>query len=119
MAEDMKRAMSEWIGLKQNLSEARKDLSTLNKREKELRKYIQGFMVKNEVDAVKVDEAKVSVKTSKKTSPLNKDNLKTGLLVFFEQDETRAAACYETVIENLPKTETKTISLTGLKKVAQ
>lgn len=116
MADEVKRAMSEWIGLKQNLSEARKDLSTLNKREKELRKYIQGFMVKNEVDAVKVDEAKVSVKTTKKTAPLTKDNLKSGLLVFFDNDETRSAACYETVIENLPKTESKTISLTGLKK---
>jgi CO dehydrogenase/acetyl-CoA synthase beta subunit len=116
MAEDMKRAMAEWIDLKRNLTEARKDLSTLNKREKELRTYIQGFMIKNEVDTVKVDAAKVSVKTTNKTSPLTKETLKNGLLVFFEQDETRADACFETIMENLPKKESKSISITGLKK---
>jgi hypothetical protein len=116
MAEDMKRAMGEWIELKKNLSEARKDLSTLNKREKELRKFIQGFMVKNDVDAVKIDDARVSVKSTKRTAPLTKENLKAGLLVFFENDETRADACFLTIIENLPKTESKTINLSGLKK---
>jgi seryl-tRNA synthetase len=116
MAEDMKRAMGEWIELKKNLTEARKDLSTLNKREKELRKYIQSFMVQNEVDTVKYDAAKVSVKTTKKTAPLTKENLKKGLLVFFEDDETRADACFEAIMDNLPKTESKSITVSGLKK---
>jgi len=110
---DVKNAMSEWIELKKNLTEARKDLSTLNKREKELRKYIQSFMVEKEIDAVKVnDNNKVSVKTSKKTGSLTKDTLKMGLLKFFENDEVRTEACFNCVLDNLPKKETKTLTLT-------
>ena len=112
MADDVKTAMSEWIDLKKNLAEARKDLSTLNKREKELRKYIQGFMVEKEIDAVKVNEEKVSIKTSKKSGSLTKDSLRVGLLKFFENDVVRTDACYTTVMEALPKKESKTLSLT-------
>lgn len=113
---EVKNAMSEWIELKKNLTEARKDLSTLNKREKELRKYIQTFMVEKEIDAVKVnDNNKVSVKTSRKTGSLTKDTLKAGLLVFFEDDSVRSEACYNCVLENLPKKETRTLTLTAAK----
>ena len=114
---DVKNAMAEWIELKKNLTEARKDLSTLNKREKELRKYIQSFMVEKEIDAVKVnDNNKVSVKTSKKTGSLTKDTLKMGLLKFFENDTVRTEACFNCVLDNLPKKETKTLTLTTPKK---
>ena len=110
---DVKNAMAEWIELKKNLTEARKDLSTLNKREKELRKYIQSFMVEKEIDAVKVnDNNKVSVKTSKKTGSLTKDNLRVGLLKFFNDDVVRTDACFTCVMENLPRKETKTLTLT-------
>lgn len=113
MSQDVKTAMSEWIELKKNLAEARKDLSTLNKREKELRKYIQSFMVEKEIDAVKVnDNNKVSVKTSKKTGSLTKDSLRVGLLKFFENDTVRTDACFNCVMENLPKKESKTLTLT-------
>lgn len=116
MADDVKTAMSEWIEIKKNLAEARKDLSTLNKREKELRKYIQGFMVEKEIDAVKVNEEKVSIKTSKKTGSLTKDGLRAGLLKFFENDVVRTDACFNVVMESLPKRESKTLSLTVPKK---
>lgn len=116
MSQDVKTAMSEWIELKKNLTEARKDLSTLNKREKELRKYIQTFMVEKQIDAVKVENERVSIKKTKKSGSLTKDNLRSGLLKFFEDDVVRTDACYTCVMENLPKKETATLNLTIPKK---
>jgi hypothetical protein len=118
MSQDVKTVMSEWIELKKNLTEARKDLSTLNKREKELRKYIQTFMVEKQIDTVKVENEKVSVKKTKKTGSLTKDTLRVGLLKFFEDDTVRTDACFACVMENLPKKETATLTLTAPKKQA-
>ena len=64
---DFKTAMTEWVTLKAQLAAARKDLSTLNNREKELRKFVTTHMVQNAIDTVRVqDKVKVNVKKTKK-----------------------------------------------------
>jgi len=47
---DFKTAMTEWVALKAQLAAARKDLQTLNTREKDLRKFVTVHMKQNEID---------------------------------------------------------------------
>ena len=51
---DLKSVMTEWIELKKHITQARKDLSVLSKREKELSEFIKQSMVKNDVEDVKI-----------------------------------------------------------------
>jgi coproporphyrinogen III oxidase-like Fe-S oxidoreductase len=115
MADDLKRAMAEWLELKHNLAEARKDLSTLNKREKELREVIKNFMVNKEIDTVQVDNKKISVKHSKKTGTLTKDIIKAGLLKFFDDDAESADACFKAIMESIPKKDNVAVTVSAAK----
>jgi len=58
---DFKSAMTEWVGLKAQLAAARKDLSVLNGREKDLRKFVTQTMKERSIDTVKVHDDKVKV----------------------------------------------------------
>jgi hypothetical protein len=53
--EDFRDVMTEWVELKKQLNEARKDIGVLNKREKELRVFIKTYMKKEEIDNVNVN----------------------------------------------------------------
>jgi len=44
--------MTEWVELKKQLTEARKDMAVLNKREKELKKYIGEYMKVQGIDNI-------------------------------------------------------------------
>ena len=60
---DFKNATNEWIAIKTQLAAARKDLSTLNQREKELRKFVTKHMGEHNIDTVNVqDKVKVNFK---------------------------------------------------------
>ena len=108
--------MNEWISLKAQLSAARKDLAVLNKREKELKKFVTTHMVENEIDAVKVkDKVKVNLKTKKTKGGITKDVIRVGLMNYFEQDAARADGAMQAIIAAAPTKEVASVSVSGLK----
>lgn len=113
---DFAQAMNEWIGLKVQLSAARQDLAVLNKREKELKKYVTTHMAQNEIDTVKVrDKVKVNLKTKKTKGSITKDVIRMGLMNYFEQDAARTDGALQAIAAAAPVKEVSTVSVSGLK----
>jgi hypothetical protein len=113
--EDFKAVMTEWLSLKHQLTAARKDMSVLNKREKELRAAVQEHMKENEIDAVKVNQEKVSCRTKEARGSVTKQVIMSGLIAYFGGDETRAEQVYQIILDHAPMKERSTITV---KKVA-
>jgi len=112
---DFKHAMTEWVGLKAQLAAARKDLSTLNTREKELREFVTEHMKKNEIDTVKIqDKVKVNFKTKKTKGSITKDVIRKGLLSFFGGNEAQVEGAWTAIQDAAPTKETSGVSVTGL-----
>jgi hypothetical protein len=108
--------MNEWISLKTQLSAARKDLAVLNKREKELKKFVTTHMAQNEIDTVKVkDKVKVNLKMKKTKGGITKDVIRIGLMNYFEQDAGRADGAMQAIIAAAPTKEVASVSVIGLK----
>jgi len=113
---EFKAAMTEWIALKTQLTAARKDLVTLNKREKELRKFVTVHMKENEIDTVKVqDKVKVNLKKTKKKGSITKDVIKTGLRTFFGGNEVQVEGAFNAILDAAPAKETVGVTVTGIK----
>ena len=116
---DFKSAMTEWVHLKAQLAAARKDLGTLNKREKELRQFVTIYMKENEVDTVRVQEkVKVNLKKTKTKGSLTKDVIKRGLLAFFGGNEAQVEGAFQAILDAAPTKETTGVSVSGLKELA-
>lgn len=110
--------MTEWVNLKAQLAAARKDLGTLNKREKELRKFVTIYMKENEVDTVKVhDKVKVNLKTTKTKGSITKDVIKSGLFTFFGGNEAQVEGAFQSILDAAPSRETTGVSVSGLKEL--
>jgi len=113
---EFKTATTEWIALKAQLAGARKDLSVLNGREKELRKFVTEHMARNEIDTIKVHEKiKVNFKKSKKRGPLTKDVIKAGLRLFFSGNEAQVEGAFNAILDSAPTKEVNGVTVTGLK----
>jgi hypothetical protein len=113
---DFAGVMNEWISLKMQLSAARKDLSVLNKREKELKQFVTNHMADNEIDTVKVkDKVKVNLKTKKTKGGLTKDVIRVGLMNYFEQDAGRADGAMQAIVAAAPIKEVSSVTVSGLK----
>ena len=113
---DFKAAMTEWVGIKAQLSAARKDLSVLNGREKDLRKFVTVHMQQNEIDTVRIhDKVKVNFKTKQTKSPITKDIIKKGLGSFFGGNEAQVEGAFQAILDAAPVKETASVSVTGLK----
>ena len=113
---DFKAAMTEWVTLKAQLSAARKDLSVLNGREKDLRKFVTVHMQQNEIDTVRIhDKVKVNFKTKQTKSPITKDIIKKGLASFFGGTEAQVEGAFQAILDAAPIRETSSVSVTGLK----
>ena len=113
---DFKNAMTEWVNLKAQLASARKDLSVLNVREKELRKMVTEHLARNEIDTVRIhDKIKVNFKKSKKKGSLNKDVIKKGLYSFFGGNEAQVEGAFQAILDAAPVTDTMGVTVTGLK----
>lgn len=113
---DFKSATNEWIAIKAQLAAARKDLSTLNQREKELRKFVTMHMIQNEIDTVRVqDKVKVNVKKTKKKGSITKDVIKAGLRVYFSGNEEQVEGAFKAIVDAAPTKETAGVTVTGLK----
>lgn len=82
-----KKSMVEWVDIKKQLSMVRKDVQVLNKREKELRAFIQTYMKKNEIDACNAPGAKVSYTQRKSKGVFNREVVRKGLSQYFNGAE--------------------------------
>ena len=117
---DFKTAMTEWVALKAQLAAARKDLSVLNKREKELREFVTHHMKHNEIDTVKVkDKVKVNLKTKKTKGAITKEAILRGLRTYFSGDEVRVEGAFKAIQDSVQTKETASVSVTGLKELTQ
>jgi len=115
ITDEFRTAMANWVELKQQLTEARKDMKVLNDREKDLKKFISGYMKTEKIDNINLKKGKVAMKSSNKTAPLTQKAFVAGLMVYFDGDEAQVEAVMTCIKDNLEKKETNTISLTGLK----
>ena len=113
---DFKAAMTEWVTLKAQLLAARKDLSVLNGREKDLRKFVTIHMQKNEIDTVRVQEkVKVNFKTKMTKGAITKDVIKKGLSSFFGGNEAQVEGAFQAIVDAAPVKESASVTVTGLK----
>ena len=115
ISDDFRVAMANWVEVKTQLTEARKDMKVLNDREKKLKEFVKNYMKTKQLDNVNLKKGKVSLKTTTKTSTMTRDAVKSGLVIYFGGDETRAEGAFTCIIDNLTTSETDVISLTGLK----
>jgi predicted phage tail protein len=109
--DEFKAVMTEWLSLKHQLAAARKDMSVLNKREKELRAQVQEHMKEIDIDAVKVNQEKVSMRTKEVRGSITKQVIMSGLLAYFNGDETRAEQLYQIILDHAPVRERSTITV--------
>jgi hypothetical protein len=113
---DFKSTTNEWIALKAQLASARKDLTVLNQREKELRKFVTEHMARNEIDTINVREKiKVNFKKSKKKGSLTKDVIKSGLRSFFGGNDAQVEGAFNAILDAAPMKEVNGVTVTGLK----
>ena len=88
--DEFKSIMTEWLSLKHQLAAARKDMTVLNKREKELRAQVQEHMKEmketQDVDTVKVNQEKVSLHTKESRGSITKNVILAGLRAYFGGD---------------------------------
>jgi hypothetical protein len=108
--------MKDWVDLKNQLASARKDMKILNTREKQLKEYIKQYMKSQEIDKVNLKGGKVTLKVSQKSGSFTKAAVQNGLNIYFQGDEVRVEAAMTVITDNITKTETDTLSLSGLKK---
>ena len=114
ISEQFRIKMSEWVNLKKQLGEARKDMKLLNSKEKELKTYIMSFMSEKGIDNVNLKKGKVSLRATKKKQALTKDKVQTGLLKHFQGDEVQTETAMNCIIDNLEIKNSSIISLTGI-----
>ena len=108
--------MTEWVDLKKQLTEARKDMSILNKKEKELKKYIGDYMKDQGIDNINLKKGKVTRRTTEKKPTFSKKAVEEGLGVYFQGDEVRVEAAVTCISDNLPSEPRDVVSLTGIKE---
>jgi hypothetical protein len=111
--DDFRDVMTEWVELKKQLNEARKDIGVLNKREKELRAFIKTYMKKEEIDNVNVNKQKVSYKERVTKAPITREVIKKGLLSFFGGDEARAEGAFQAIVDAAPEVKRESLGITG------
>lgn len=114
--EKFKQVMTEWVGIKTQLTSVRKDLSVLNKRERELREFITKQMITLDIDAVKLrDKIKVNLRSKKIKGSITKQVIMKGLTNYFHGDETKATEVFQHIVDATPMKESNSVSITGLK----
>ena len=112
---EFREKMTEWVNLKKQLAEARKDMSVLNKREKELKKFINDYMKEQSIDNINLRNGKVSRRTTQKKTSFSKAVVENGLGVYFQGDEVRVEAALTCITDNIPSEERDVITLSGIK----
>ena len=116
VSDEFRKSMAEWVELKKQLTEARKDMKVLTNREKELKEFLKGFMKEQKIDTVNLKKGKVTLKSSKRKGTLTKKAVETGLTHFFGGDETKVESAMNAIYDNIEAVESDNISLTGANK---
>lgn len=114
ITDDFRKAMSDWVEIKKQLTEARQDMKVLNQREKDLKKFIMGYMKEEKIDKINLKKGKVTIRETNKTEPLKKDHVENGLRTFFSGDEAKIEGALSCIMDSLEKTTSTVISLTGV-----
>lgn len=114
ITEEFRSAMANWVELKTQLTEARKDMKVLNEREKQLKEFIKTFMKNQSLDLVNLKKGKVTLKTMIKKSSMTREAVRNGLLIYFGGDEAKVDGAIQCILDNLESQEADIISLTGL-----
>ena len=114
ITEEFRSAMADWVELKTQLTEARKDMKVLNEREKQLKEFIKAFMKNQSLDLVNLKKGKVTLKTTTKKSSMTREAVRKGLGVYFGGDEAKVDGAFQCILDNLDTEEADVISLTGL-----
>lgn len=108
---EFKNAMTEWIELKKQITEARKDVSVLVKREKELSEVIKQNMVQNDVDDVKIQDKKVRLHKKNSKGGITKEVIQTGLTTYFSGDAVKVEGAMKAIVDSAPVKQRFTLSL--------
>lgn len=108
---DFRNAMTEWINLKKHIASARKDLSLLTKREKELAEIIKQNMIQSDVDDVKIQENKVRLRVKNAKGSITKDVIQSGLTTYFSGDVVKVEGAMKAILDSAPVKERSTLSL--------
>ena len=116
ITEEFRSAMADWVQLKTQLTEARKDMKVLNEREKQLKEFIKTFMKNQSLDLINLKKGKVTLKTTVKKSSMTREAVRNGLSVYFGGDEAKVDGAIQCIIDNLDSEEADVISLTGLSR---
>ena len=114
ITEEFRSAMADWVELKTQLTEARKDMKVLNEREKQLKEFIKTFMKNQSLDLINLKKGKVTLKTTVKKSSMTREAVRNGLTVYFGGDEAKVDGAIQCILDNLESEEADVISLTGL-----
>jgi hypothetical protein len=115
ISDDFRKAMADWVAIKNQLTEARKDMKVLNTREKQLKEYIASYMKNVHIDSVNLKKGKVTMRTSERAGTMTKAAVQNGLNIYFQGDETKTETAMNCILDNIDKKETTVVSLTGLK----
>jgi hypothetical protein len=94
---DFKRSMHEWVAIKKQLKEVRKDVGVLNKREKELKTYIEQYMKSHDIDTCNAQGSRVTYTQRKVKGSFTKAIVKKGLTQFFNGNEDQADRVMEII----------------------
>jgi len=116
ITDEFRGAMADWVQLKTQLTEARKDMKILNEREKQLKEFIKTFMKNKSLDLINLKKGKVTLKTTVKKSSMTREAVRNGLSVYFGGDEAKVDGAIQCIIDNLDSEEADVISLTGLSR---
>lgn len=105
MTEQFKKQVSEYMEIDNNLKEARKAITTLNKRKKTLSLNIDGYMKQNNIEELKLNDCKLKTFTSVRTAPLNKEWIYKRLLIICKGNGNQANSMCEFICD--PKARDK------------
>jgi polyphosphate kinase 2 (PPK2 family) len=114
ITDEFRSAMADWVQLKTQLAEARKDMKVLNEREKQLKEFIKTFMKDKSLDLINLKKGKVTLKTTVKKSSMTREAVRKGLSIYFGGDEAKVDGAIQCILDNLESEEADVISLTGL-----
>lgn len=116
ITDEFRKAMADWVELKRQLAEARKDMRVLNTREKELKQVIAGYMKTTDIDTVNLKKGKVSLRKKISKASMTKKAVEAGLMIFFNNDEAQVERAMNCIQDTLEEKESDVISLTGLNR---
>lgn len=108
---DFRSIVTEWLALKKQIAQARKDLSVLTKREKALSEVIKENMVQQDVDDIKVQENKVRMRTKNARGSITKEVIQVGLTTYFSGDEVKVEGAMKAIIDSAPVKQRATLSV--------